>query len=310
VKDFSIMTSPLGTLPVINEFELVAQEADQLGITAPLTVQRTTLGALSALNWKLPSQDSVRTSLVFLHGAALNAHTWDSTLLTWGHPALAFDLPGHGESQWRADADYSPPTLAKDLSPALVQALEQKLIGPEVTLVGQSLGGLSAVELGHLLPDLVTHIILVDILPLPPRAAQTVADFLAGPTVFESREQIVTRAREHGFGGSDSQLRRGVIHNTRVRTDGSVVWKHHFGALSSEAHGFSLRLDQNASWESIASLSAAVDLIWGTQGLTTEESRNRLQKLHPRTRLVEVAAGHNIQEEQPRVLASHLADLI
>ncbi|MFW1466567.1 alpha/beta fold hydrolase, partial [Vibrio parahaemolyticus] len=42
----------------------------------------------------------------FLHGAGLNAHTWDTTLLHLGVPALALDLAGHGDSSWREDAAY------------------------------------------------------------------------------------------------------------------------------------------------------------------------------------------------------------
>ena len=32
--------------------------------------------------------------VTFLHGAGLNAHTWDTTVLALGLPALAVDLPG------------------------------------------------------------------------------------------------------------------------------------------------------------------------------------------------------------------------
>ena len=36
--------------------------------------------------------------LVFLHGGAQNAHTWDTVALALDRPLVAIDLPGHGHS--------------------------------------------------------------------------------------------------------------------------------------------------------------------------------------------------------------------
>ena len=46
--------------------------------------------------------------IVFLHGRGQNAYTWDSVALTLATSAMAIDLPGHGQSDWRPDHDYSP----------------------------------------------------------------------------------------------------------------------------------------------------------------------------------------------------------
>ncbi len=58
---------------------------------------------LSALRW-----GTAEPELVFLHGGAQNAHTWDTVALALNRPLLAIDLPGHGHSDWRSDHSYFP----------------------------------------------------------------------------------------------------------------------------------------------------------------------------------------------------------
>ena len=73
--------------------------------------------------------------LVFLHGTAMNAHTWDTVALTLDRPLVAFDLPGHGHSSWRDDSTYSPDNLAE----AVAQGVER--LAPQAdAVVGMSLG--------------------------------------------------------------------------------------------------------------------------------------------------------------------------
>src|SRR5437868_1690781 len=54
--------------------------------------------------------------LVFLHGGAQNAHTWDTVALALARPLVAIDMPGHGHSDWRADGDYNVPGMAADVA--------------------------------------------------------------------------------------------------------------------------------------------------------------------------------------------------
>ncbi|MEV6671905.1 alpha/beta hydrolase [Streptomyces sp. NPDC051162] len=80
-------------------------------------------------------------SLVLLHGAGRSLADWDASaaLLTVGHRVLAVDLPGHGRSP-----DISPWTI-----PGVVRHLADTLHAhgvAETVVVGQSLGGLVAVE--------------------------------------------------------------------------------------------------------------------------------------------------------------------
>src|SRR5690606_34891630 len=170
-------------------------------------------------------------TVTYLHGAGLNAHTWDTTALLLGEPALAIDLAGHGDSSWRADADYSPRVLAADVAAALDAWTAQ----PQV-LVGHSLGGLTATALAASRPDLIRAVIIVDITPgIDTSAAPRVLrEFYSGATHFASRDEVVERALAFGFGGARTDTERGVFFNTRVRPDGRVEWKHHFAHLAGQ----------------------------------------------------------------------------
>jgi pimeloyl-ACP methyl ester carboxylesterase len=154
--------------------------------------------------------------VTLLHGAGLNAHTWDTTVLALDLPALALDLPGHGDSSWRDDAAYtgapSPPT-----SPALAAWTR----APQV-LVGQSLGGLTAAALASAHPELVRELVVVDITPgIDPNGdAAQIGAFFAGPTDWASRDELVDRALAFGLGGTREAATRGVFLNRAcARTD-------------------------------------------------------------------------------------------
>ena len=89
-----------------DEFSMFHENASEYGIayTAPPVVSREFISVdgtrkLSALKWGTGSP-----RLVFLHGGAQNAHTWDTVALALDVPLLCIDLPGHGRSAVSAGA--------------------------------------------------------------------------------------------------------------------------------------------------------------------------------------------------------------
>ena len=103
-------------------------------------------------------------------------------------------------------------------------------------LVGQSLGGLTAAAVAASRPDLVREVVVVDITPGISRSGgpAQLREFFAGPTDWASRDELVERALSFGLGGSPAAAAaRGVFHNSRVRPDGRVEWKHHFAHLAN-----------------------------------------------------------------------------
>lgn len=249
--------------------------------------------------------------IVLLHGAGLNAHTWDATVLALGAPVLAIDLPGHGDSSWRDDADYSPATIAPDVA----RAIEAHADAP-VVLVGQSLGGLTAAAVAAARPELVAHVVLVDITPSIDNGGPAELRRFYEKQEFSSREELVEHAISFGLGGTVDQARRGVHLNSRVRPDGVVEWKHHFASLAAtalpgDAANATGIIDRASGWRDLATLRAPVTLVRGTRGFVTQDAADAFVTHMRRARsdsaeVVALDAPHNVQEVAP----IELADLI
>lgn len=96
--------------------------------------------------------------VVLLHGLAGHAGEWKDTArwLTDEFRVFAFDARGHGRSE-RHPTDVSRAAYVEDAS-FLIGELAQ----PPVILVGQSLGGQTALLLAAQRPDLVETLILAD----------------------------------------------------------------------------------------------------------------------------------------------------
>ncbi|MGZ8804115.1 MAG: alpha/beta fold hydrolase [Microbacterium sp.] len=301
-----------------DEFSFLADQAADAGIVGPiprgerLTVTLTDGRALSALRYG--DEPPVVT---FLHGAGLNAHTWDTTILALDLPALAIDLPGHGDSSWRADAAYTGRVLAPDVA----VGMEAWTQGPQL-LVGHSLGGLTAAAVAASRPDLVQGLVIIDITPgVDPNAGPTqIRDFFAGPTDFASRDEMVDRALAFGLGGSRTAAERGVYFNSRVRPDGRVEWKHHFAHLAAAAFASApptTAPPQDAvsavlsatGWDDLSAVTAPITLVRGDRGYVTEQNAVEFCERVPAASLAVVPSGHNVQEEIPVELARRLRTL-
>ncbi|BFM24130.1 alpha/beta fold hydrolase [Microbacterium sp. che218] len=298
-------------MPELDEFSFLPAQAADLGREVA-AVERVDLTLaddrrLSALRWG--DADPVVT---LLHGAGLNAHTWDTTLLHLGVPALALDLPGHGDSSWRDDAAY----VARVLAPDVIAALEAWTSGPQV-LVGHSLGGLTAAAVAAARPDLVSRLVIVDITPgVDPSAGPAqIRAFFAGPTDWASRDELVERALSFGLGGSREAAARGVFLNSRVRPDGRVEWKHHFAHLAAAAVNAGAdpstpdavrAVLASTGWDDLEAVRAPVTLVRGERGFVTAPDAEDFARRVPGASVATLSTGHNAQEEDPAGLAELL----
>lgn len=297
----------------ITEFSYLPAQAEALGVPLP-PVERLALPlpdgrTLSALRF---GTEAPRVTL--LHGAGLNAHTWDTTSLSLQQPLLAIDLAGHGDSSWRTDADYTPRTLAADVAAALDAWTTQ----PQLIL-GQSLGGLTGAALAASRPDLVAELVIVDITPGIDVSAGPAAlrAFYSGPTDFATRDELVDKAMSLGFGGTRPETERGVFLNTRVRSDGRVEWKHHFAHLAAQALAAHDPGDAAApsalhetGWDDLRAVRAPITLVRAARGFVSESDADEFQRRVPGARVVALDATHNVQETAPAALASLVASAL
>jgi pimeloyl-ACP methyl ester carboxylesterase len=285
-----------------NEFRFLYEEAARLGVSVPASLPRRVAielsesGVLSAIRW-----GNAAPEVLTLHGAALNAHSWDTVLLALGRPAIAVDLPGHGWSSWRSDADYSPERFAAAVS----EAVAAWCTSP-VTLVGHSRGGLSAILAAERLGPSVSSVIIVDNTPghRPRRHHQQRLGEFHGPASFASRDEVVDHALRSGLGQSRESLVRGVYFNTRVRDDGRVVFAHHLASLPLRPFS----ADEAArTWAALGSLTAPVTLVVGTRGILTPDELDEFRTHAPAATVIELNAGHNVHRDAPLQLAAVIA---
>ena len=291
----------------ISEFRYLPAQAEAIGVAVPRVERLSLRRADGRLVSGLRFGDGT-PGVTLLHGAGLNAHTWDTTALALARPALAIDLAGHGDSSWRDDRDYSPRTLAVDVAAALDEWTET----PQL-VVGQSLGGLTGAALAALRPDLVSALIVVDITPGIDVGAGPAAlrAFYEGPTDFATRDELVDKAMSLGFGGTRPETERGVFLNTRVRPDGRIEWKHHFAHLAAQtlaAHDPGTPASPAAlhetGWADLAATTAPITLIRATNGFVSEADADEFARRIPHASVITVDASHNVQETAPRELAA------
>jgi 4,5:9,10-diseco-3-hydroxy-5,9,17-trioxoandrosta-1(10),2-diene-4-oate hydrolase len=96
-------------------------------------------------------------AVVLLHGFASSIFTWREVIpaLARGHDVVAIDLPNLGGSEIRPDL---PPAAY----PRLVVGLMDRLGLARASLVGNSLGGATAVLVAAHQPERVDHLVLID----------------------------------------------------------------------------------------------------------------------------------------------------
>lgn len=306
------MSDPTGTDPQdYDEFGLFHENAAEAGLEwhGKPTVERVETPLddgrrLSALRWGTEPPE-----VVLLHGGGQNAHTWDTVALALQRPLLAVDLPGHGHSDDVApEAALSPRSFAADVA-TVVDAL-----APDARLVvGMSLGGMTAMQLAVLRPDLVRKLMMVDVTPGVDRdKASDIVAFLAGPESFATFDEILERTIAFNPTRSVSSLRRGVLHNAVRQPDGSWVWRHQRSGRPRFEDG-APSVDFGALWDDLASIEVPIQLLVGDRSPVVDEAdRARFAESQPDAAIITVAdAGHSIQGDQPiemaRLIDSFLA---
>ncbi|MEP1125593.1 MAG: alpha/beta hydrolase [Ilumatobacter sp.] len=298
-----------------DEFALFAENIAEFDLDATIpTVERIDVGMphdpgrhVSALKW-----GSDPAQVVFLHGGAQNAHTWDTVALALGRPALAIDLPGHGHSHWRDDHAYTPHNLADDVAVVVAD------LAPDASLVvGMSLGGLTSMELAVRHPGLVRRLVMVDITPgVNQEKAKAVIDFVDGPQEFASFDDLLARTIEFNPTRSESSLRRGILHNAAQRLDGSWQWRYdRTGHTRPKDDRVESDAEQSASplWDDFGAVTAPLTIVRGsTSPVVDDDDIAEARRRRPDVEVVVVdGAGHSVQGDRPvelaRIIADHIA---
>ena len=289
-----------------DEFSYFADNASEVGITwnGPPAVRRERVAVendrgLSALVWGTTAPE-----IVFLHGGAQNAHTWDTVALALDRSLLAIDLPGHGHSDGGKDGSLNVFANAEDIAVVIRE------LAPNAELVvGMSLGGMTSVALAGHAPELVRRLALVDVTPgVDGPKAQQIANFINGPESFPNFDELLARTIEFNPTRTESSLRRGILHNALQLDDGSWVWRYRRMMETGGKHP-----DFSSLWEVIGQSSMPLLLARGmlSQSVVDDADEAELKKRRPDALVVHVEnAGHSIQGDQPVELARILNGFI
>jgi pimeloyl-ACP methyl ester carboxylesterase len=290
-----------------DEFALLHENAeewelhlDRLPTVARCQFELPSGQILSYLRW---GEDEPR--LVFLHGGAQNAHTWDTALLALGEPAIAIDLPGHGHSDRRADRNYGPWQNAE-----AIESVVAGVAGGTQAVVGMSLGGATATRLAAIAPDLCRRAVLVDVTPQindPTRALTTAergsVSLIAGPPIYDSFEDMADAAIALSPLRSPSGVRRGVRHNATRLDDGRWTWR--YDLMGSSPEGSARWIDFTPLWDDVSSIVIPTLFVRGDKSpFVLDEDIAEMQRRLPALEVSVVEnAGHAVQSDRPLELA-------
>ena len=231
---------------------------------------------------------------LLLHGGGQDRQSWWAAmdgLDSDARPWTAYDLRGHGRSDWSESGSYSFDDHVADLKLVLAER------GPVGVIVGASAGGLTALlALGegqdHASAPLATGLVLVEAAPtMAADGVGRVKQFMiASPRGFATLDEAadVMARLLPSRRGSASSLTRHLVR----RDDGRYHWRWDprlLAGLEPPTAALHERLSRAA-----ARLSLPLLLVRGERSdVVTQEAADELSALAPQCEVVQVAgAGH------------------
>ena len=246
-----------------------------------------------------------RPTIVFLHGGALTAHTWDLVCLALRDDfhCVALDQRGHGDSDWAADGDYSIGAALSDSKGFVDHLGLDKFI-----LVGMSLGAINSLAFAAAHPERLSHLVIIDAGPEMRRPGSSrIRDFVTQVQETVTVEAIIEKALEFNPRRDPKILRRSLMHNLRQQPDGTWKWKYdtqRFKALDHEKH----RAERAKLADGLARIACPALVVRGGESdVFHEEDGIRLAQRLPKGKFVTVPkAGHTVQGDNPKDLVAEL----
>ncbi|MFF3907316.1 alpha/beta fold hydrolase [Streptomyces sp. NPDC001848] len=228
------------------------------------------------------------TPLLFLHGLAGHQGEWDDVLprfLADGHKVVTYDARGHGDST-RSPRDMTRAACAGDA----VALIDHLSLAP-VTLIGQSLGGHTALLTAAAHPDLIRSLVLIEAGPAQadPGLPQGVGAWMdSRPERFDSRAHAVD------FFGHEAWAR-----GLEEREDGwyPKVERDRMIAAVTE-------LSERSYWQEWAQVRCPTLVVRGERGTMPESEQTGMRARRPEGTTLEVIpdAGHDVHLDQPERL--------
>lgn len=238
-----------------------------------------------------PSGEGDAVPVLLLHGLAGHTAEWDvlAGLLGPGHRPVGYDARGHGMSD-RLPKDVSRAAHVRD-----VVAVIEQLALPRPVLVGQSLGGLTALLTAAAHPELVRALVLVEAGPRgpAPELPGKIGTWLdSWPVPFESPD-----AAARFFGGGPAG--RAWAAGLDVRPDGLYPRVDRDVMVDCVAESA-----VRSFWREWDQVRCPTLVVRGDSGAMPASEAEEMRVRHPAGTRVEVVpgAGHDVHLDRPAEL--------
>ena len=247
--------------------------------------------------------------ILFLHGGALTAHTWDLCCLALRDEfhCIALDQRGHGDTDWAPDADYSIGAQRED-----IRGFADRLGLDRFMLVGQSMGAINGLAFAVTHPERLSALVMIDAGPeVRRRGSSRIREFVNGGAKPETLEEIIERALAFNPRRDPQILRRSLMHNLRRQPDGSWSWKYdrsRFQRLDHDTH----LAERRRLADNLAKVTCPALVIRGAESdVFHQDDAERLAKNFPDGRQITIAqAGHTVQGDNPKDLVAALREFL
>lgn len=246
-----------------------------------------------------------RPPILFLHGGALNAHTWDVVCLAMRgeHHCFALDQRGHGDSEWSPEMDYIPEAHRRDIAGFADQLGLERFL-----LVGQSMGALNAFTYATEHSDRLKGLVLIDAGPnIRTSGAQRIGDFVGATAEIDSIEDALAKALSFNPLRDPRLLRRSLLYNYRRLPSGKWARKHDM------RHWVGVDMGERAArhrehWKRAARVTCPTLVVRGAlSDVFHDEDAESFAGALPNARWTRVGgAGHTVQGDNPRGLCETL----
>jgi len=242
-------------------------------------------------------------TIVFLHGGALTAHTWDLVCLALRDDfhCLALDQRGHGDSEWISEWGYGTRHYVADLGAVIASWGAGAPI-----LIGHSMGGHNVMCYAGLHSETLRGMVAIDSPPTyPDRAVAMLRELAEKPSRrFDSRAEAIEGFRTIP---ADTIATREVLHHVAehsFRQAGDGKWEY-------KSDRRTMIREPMKAWDGLARLQCPALFLQAEKSVLKPGLAERMVAAMPRGRLAIVPQSHHhVLLDNPTGLAAALREFL
>lgn len=237
--------------------------------------------------------------VLFLHGWMGSWRYWYPTIerVAEHFRTYSFDFWGFGDTRQVKSRHES----IQSYSDQVIRFLDELGID-RVLLVGHSMGGMVALLLAKLHPELLRALVIVDVAPeLSERGTAVIRDFVQRNVEFDDPDEFLDRVARYDPFRKREHMARTLKYNLLRRADGKYVSKHDRRRVENPFG------DERVTLECVERFDFPTLVVRGAESAVLEpEAAERFAARLPEGRLVTIpACGHNVHSQNtPGFLAA------